>query len=160
MIEENVSATSAVLDLKRKLLAECVKVQKGMVENLRNTMKEAERSAMEHDEPSEDTMMDSFREEMQNKRDMFARQYEAALEELALLNKLTIEPYDTVQFGAIVRTSENNLFISISIGKIEVDGTTYFAISPLAPLYKVLTGLKAGESGTFRDKKITVKEVA
>ena len=47
-------------------------------------------------------------------------------------------------------------YISVSLGKILVDEVAYFAISPEAPLSKLLIGRKAGDKIRFRDKEILV----
>lgn len=157
-MEKETLATTG-LELKQRLLAECVRMQKDVVGNLRNAMEDAQNSAIEYEDNTEDTMTDSYREEMQNKRDMFARQYEAALEDLNLLSKVLIEQQDSVQFGSVVHTEDQKLFVSISLGQIKIDNTVYFAVSPSAPIYKELSGKKVGESADFRGKKITVKEI-
>lgn len=146
-------------EIKQALLAECIKLQKNIVATAKQAMNEAQESAMEYDESSEDNMVDSYREEMQNKRDMFARQVENALEDLALLQKVAIEATETIQFGSVVVTEQQKLFVSISLGQVKIDGDTYIALSPSAPLYKILQGKKKGETYQFRDKSVKILEV-
>ncbi len=146
--------------LKMRLLGECARMQKNILNNAKTAMQEAQDSANEHDGAMEEKF-DSYREELQNKRDMFARQADQALDDLAMLNRVnTTKENDTVMLGSVVETdAPQKLFISISLGKIELDGETYFAISPMAPLYKAMAGLKAGDSYEFRGKKCKVKNV-
>lgn len=152
--------TSEQLTLKQHLLSECLRIQKEVVANAKAAMQEAQDSAMEYDESAEDNMVDSYREEMQNKRDMFARQLEHALDELAILNKVRPDhKEDAASFGAVVVTEAQTMFVSISLGTIKVDGKTFVAVSPAAPLFKAVNGKKAGESFTFRDKAIKVLDV-
>lgn len=149
------------LSLKQRLLAECLKQQKSIVAAARYAMEDAQNSAKEHDEAGEEKLFDSYREEMQNKRDMFAKQFEQSLDDLAMLDKLDpIRQSSTVGFGSIVITENQKLFVSISIGQIVVDDdTTYFAISPSAPLAKAMFGKKAGETFEFRDKKTAILQL-
>lgn len=148
------------IELKKKLLAECFKMQRDIVNNARNAMLDAQESANEHDDNTEEKLFDSYREEMQNKRDMFAKQYEKALEELALLNKVDPQKeYDTASFGTVIITEAQSLFIAISLGQIKIDGKVYFAISPSAPLFKAVNGMRKGESFSFRDKPVKVLDV-
>jgi len=146
--------------LKQKLLAECIKMQKAVVENAKRTMTDFQISAVEGDDGNEEKLYNSYREEMQNQRDMFARHYELALEELGLLNKVLLSTeYKEASFGTVVRTEDQSFFISISLGAVQVDGKTYFAISPVKPIFKAFTGKKAGEFFNFREKQVKILEV-
>jgi transcription elongation GreA/GreB family factor len=148
------------LELKKRLLAECLKTQNSIVANARNAMNEAHESALEYDEAAEDNMVDSYREEMQGKRDMFARQLEHSLEDLALLHKVpTDKVLDSVMFGSVVITETQKLFVCISLGLLKTENDQFFAISPAAPLYKAISGLHKGDSFLFRDKKIKILDI-
>ncbi|MES2387269.1 MAG: hypothetical protein V4543_04665 [Bacteroidota bacterium] len=148
------------LELKQRLLAECVRMQNTVVDNARKAMNEYQESAMEYDESAEDNMVDSYREEMQNKRDMFARQLEHALEDLAMLHKVAADrEQDSALFGSVIITESQKLFISISLGQIKLDNEQFFAISPAAPLFKAMNGVKSGQSFNFRDKQTMILEV-
>lgn len=152
--------TSEHLTLKQHLLTECLRIQKEVVATAKAAMQDAQDSAMEYDDGAEDNMVDSYREEMQNKRDMFARQLEQALDELSMLNKVRPDhAEETAGFGAVVVTEAQTIFVCISLGTIKVDGKTFVAMSPNAPLFKAIAGKKAGESFTFRDKTIKILEI-
>lgn len=148
------------IELKKVLLAECFRMQREIVNNARLAMVDAQESVLENEDSTEEKIFDSYREEMQNKRDMFAKQYEKVLEELALLNK--VEPqkvYDIAAFGTVVITEAQSLFVSISLGQIKIGDKIYFAVSPAAPLFKALSGKKKGDTFMFRDKSIKILDV-
>ena len=103
---------------------------------------------------------DSFRDQLIGRRDMFAAQYQKALTDMNVLQR--IDPKntkETVEFGAIVISDISRFIIAISAGKIELDGSTYYAISPAVPLYKAMEGLTSGESFEFNGKRQTIKEL-
>lgn len=149
--------------LKRKqhLLTECLRLQTANIEQLRGAMLEAQQSANDNEDDTEEKLFNSYREEMQNKRDMFARQLDQALDDMALLSKVTATVANKdVSLGAVVETSSGQkLFISISLGKVVADGEAFFAISPSAPLFKAMAGKKKGDTYDFRDQKVTILEV-
>ena len=58
--------------------------------------------------------------------------------------------------GAIVKTDADNYYISVSLGKVVVDDHTYFAVSPAAPLSKLLMRKKVGDKVKLRDREILV----
>ncbi len=68
-------------------------------------------------------------------------------------------PFDAVALGSLTYTTQGNYFISIGLGKIICDGTTYFAISLASPIGQLLLGKKVGETINFRDKKITIQQI-
>lgn len=147
------------ISLKQRLMAECVRMQKNIINNAREAMQDAQLSANEHEGAMEEKF-DSYREELQNKRDLFARQLDQGLDDLAFLNKVNSQKeYDTVMLGAVVITEMQHLFISISLGKIEIDDQVYFAVSPMAPIYKAMAGLKKGDVFEFRGKKTKILDV-
>ncbi len=149
------------LKRKQQLLTECLRLQTQNVEQLRAAMLEAQQSANDNDDDTEEKLFNSYREEMQNKRDLFARQLDQALDDMALLHKVTAlaESKDT-SFGAVVETSAGQkLFISISLGQVKLNGDTFFALSPSAPLFKAMAGKKKGEPYEFRGQTASITDV-
>jgi len=141
--------------LKRKLVEECLKVQTMNAENVETAMNEAQQSANEYGQARD--RYDSFRIQLLGKRNMYAIQLEKAVEEIKILEKidLTKENKD-VNFGAVVITNEQKLFVSISLGKIQIENDFYFAISSMVPLFNAMQGLKKGDSFEFNGKNIRI----
>jgi hypothetical protein len=65
-----------------------------------------------------------------------------------------------VEVGCLVETSNGNYYLSISAGKIELEGVIYFAVSPSAPIAQVLLGAKVGDSRTFNGNTFLVKGIS
>lgn len=145
---------------KQRILSECLRLQKAIVENARKAVNDAQESANEGDDSTEEKLYNSYREEMQNKRDMFARQFSIAVDDLNNLNQIvTSKEYKQAEFGSIVVTDTGTYFISISLGQVKVDGKTIFAVSALAPIYRAFEGKKKGDSYTFQGKALKIKEI-
>lgn len=129
-----------------------------MVESAKEAMNEAQQALNEYG-PNKDRY-DSFREQLIGRRDMFAGQYQKALTDLNVLEKINCSKLnDQVEFGSIVVSDSSKYLIAISSGKIEFDGEVYYAISPAVPLFKVMEGLKKGDSFEFNGKRQTIKEL-
>ncbi len=147
------------LALKQKLYEACLKMQRNSVQRVKDVMKEAQESALADDENSEE-LFDSYREQMQHTRDMYASQLQVAQNDLEVLERVPGNDLTTViESGAVVRTENQNFFVAISLGKVDLDGKTYFPISTSSPIFQAMVGLKQGASFQFRDKKYTIKEV-
>lgn len=143
---------------KRSIYNASVAAQMRLMENARLVMTEAQDGANEYGQPQD--RYDSFRTQLLKRRDLFAAQYQKALEDLKILNRIDPEKLlKQVEFGAAVITNDQKLFISMGIGKVEVDGELWYAISPLVPFYAVIKGKKKGDEFEFRGKKCKIVEV-
>lgn len=65
-----------------------------------------------------------------------------------------------IGLGSLVQTKTVNYYISISAGKIELDGKTYFAISPISPIAQAMKGKKKGETFEFNGKGFDLLHVS
>ena len=146
-------------ELKKQFLDECIKIQIQHLQTLKDEVDEAERIANDNESGAEENM-NSFREEMQNKREVFTRQFLIANNDLQLLHQIEGKhTFNTVQLGSIVITENQKLFISVSLGKINFDGSDWYSISTQTPLFKVIAGLRAGQSTSFNGKEIKIVDV-
>ena len=144
--------------LKEKLLNYCIKHQEDAISRLQKEIDDAQKMANDYGAPKD--RYDAFRTKMMRQRDMFAQQQEKANIVLNTLQKIRMDAvFDKVEFGAVVITDKQKLFISAGIGKIEVSGNTYFAISPIVHIYKALEGKGMGDEVVFNGMKITIKEI-
>ena len=92
------------LAFKRRLYQECLKLQRNSVQRVRDVMKEAQESALVDDENSEE-LFDSYREQMQHTREMYASQLQTAQNELDVLERVPANDIaQVIESGAVVRT--------------------------------------------------------
>lgn len=136
----------------------CKSMQSETIRNLKAAVDESQKAANEYGPPKD--RYDSFRTQLLRKRDMYALQLSKAMEQKDILGR--IEPgkkLDKVEFGALVFTDKQNIFVSIGLGKLEVNNQTFFAISPQVPIFKALQGRKAGEEFTFNNNKFKILEI-
>jgi septation ring formation regulator EzrA len=146
------------LEIKKKLFDACLHHQNEVIENLKELMSDAQESANDYGMPKD--RYDSYRMQLLRKRDMYGQQLEKALEEIVILKKIDISKENKdVSFGAVVITDAQKLFISISLGKIEIEGETFYAVSVKVPFYDVIKGKKKGNTFDFRAKQYKVVDV-
>jgi len=146
------------LEIKKKLFDACMSHQIEVVENLKDLMSDAQQSANDYGMPKD--RYDSYRMQILRKRDMYGQQLEKALEEISILKKINISTENIeVGFGSVVFTDDQKLFISISLGKIEIEKETYYAVSVKVPFYEVIKGKKKGSTFEFRGKENQILEV-
>lgn len=144
--------------IKIKLIEVCKVMQKENIEHLKSVMDEAQNSANEYGMPKD--RYDSYRAQLLRKRDMFAKQYNIAIEQMNILEKIDVDiKHNVVQFGSIVFTKNKKLFISSSLGEVAFKNDIFFAISPNVPFYNAIKGLKIGDSFEFRGEKDEIIDI-
>ncbi|MCK4568974.1 MAG: hypothetical protein KAT76_01715 [Bacteroidales bacterium] len=148
-----------LLEFKKELLNACFDEIDDRVASLRKVMDEAQQSANDYGQPKD--RYDSYRAQLLRKRDLFGQQLYKILEQRNILEKVNAEKTsDIVEFGAVVVTNMQKIFISVGLGKIECRGGDYFVISPGVPIFKAMEGMKAGDSFEFRGQKINILEIS
>ena len=65
-----------------------------------------------------------------------------------------------VELGSLVKTNRGTYFISIGIGKLEVNNEDYYSISFASPIGKVLHNKKIGDSFQFQEKEFKVLDIS
>lgn len=145
-------------NFKRRLVELCKTRLGEVAENTRLAMAEAQSSANEYGVPKD--RYDSYRTQVLRKRDMFAGQLQQTLEQIACLDKIGVDKlHSKVEFGSVVFTSMQNIFIATGIGKLKIEKGEVFVISPHVPIFDALKGKTTGEVVDFRGNKIKVNEV-
>lgn len=147
------------MELKRKIYEEALNKQKSLIDNSSEAMLQAQESANET-QGAMGEKFESFREQCQIDRDLYAKQLQEAITGFATLKQIQIEKeYDKVSVGSVVITDTQAFFIAVSVGTIKINEKTFFVISPQSPLYQAMAGCKKNETFMFRDKKHTIKDV-
>jgi len=146
------------LEFKKELIKVCLDYQNKSAENLLAVMRDAQQGANDYGQPKD--RYDSYRIQLLRKRDMYGNQLKKVNYEINILERIEISrKNDTVSFGAVVITDAQKLFIAIGIGKINVQGETFYSISTLVPFYQAMAGLKQGDTFTFRGNEIKIIEL-
>jgi transcription elongation GreA/GreB family factor len=148
------------MKLKEQVLDACLQQQQDSIKRLKELVKELQESANEEKGASSGEDGVSMREQLQYDVDMYSRQLDQASASYATLKLIDPNQVNsTVKHGALVMTDKTNVLVGASIGKIVVEGKTFFTISIESPLYQAMEGKKKGETFAFRDQTQTVLEV-
>ncbi|GAB4312484.1 MAG: hypothetical protein Kow00127_03040 [Bacteroidales bacterium] len=146
------------LAVKKRLIEYCRDEIDSTMTHLREAMEDAQRAANEYGPPKD--RYDSFRTQLLRKRDMFAKQLSEAAERKTVLDRIDPDQLlDTIQLGAVVVTNAQKMFISIGLGRIDLNGEVYYAISPGVPVFRAMQGKRAGESYQFNGRTFKIEKV-
>ena len=146
------------IELKKRLLEVCIARQQEIAAELQHEVDETLRLSNEYGAPKD--RYDPYRTKLMNQNNLFAQQLKQANTLLVTLQKIPVDKeINTVEFGAIVITNKQKIFVSVGMGKVELDGETYYAISPRVPIFEAMRGKKAGETFVFKGQAFQIKEV-
>jgi transcription elongation GreA/GreB family factor len=109
---------------------------------------------------------DTFKEELQERKNNISIQYAKVLEELSNINKIKIIEQKTVGLGSVVKTKDENgiktnyfIFSNISTKPLIINGVNYFLLNLESPIGSVLKGKSENDELVFRGKKILITEI-
>ncbi len=146
------------LEFKKKLYDRCMEILEESAETARRQMNEVQEDAneaeLEHD------VFDGSRTELLRKRDIYAEQLQKAVDEIQILKKVSFDNMsEQVEFGAVVITNRQKMFIALGLGKVSIDDDVYYVISKDVPVYKAMEGLKKGDEFEFNNMKFTINDL-
>ncbi|UOG73912.1 3-oxoacyl-ACP synthase [Hymenobacter tibetensis] len=143
--------------IKILLHAACATFVTQRIEAAQAAMLTAQESANSETKSSAGDKYETGRAMAQEERNRNAVQLQQALQLQGELARINPElPSDAVRPGALVQTSMGYFYVSISAGKLTVEGHDYFAVSAAAPVAAALAGKRSGEEAIFNGKAVRI----
>ena len=145
-------------ELKRKLTEKCIEHQQEVINKLQSEIEDAQQQANEYGQPKD--RYDAYRTKLMRQIELYAKQLDKAKIVFDTLQKIPLEKeINSVEFGAIVITNKQNLYISAGLGKVTFDGKEFYAISPQVPIFKAFNGKQKGDKVLFNGNSFIIKDV-
>lgn len=128
------------------------------------TILEKELKYLAHDiaEDTKSSAGDKFEtsREMANAEiDKLQGQVNSMNKDITQLNLLPVSRSTIIGLGSLVRTDIAWIYISISLGQLQVDNTNVLVISSAAPLAQLFLGKRIDEKVTFNGKTYHIEEI-
>ncbi len=147
--------------LKKQLHQACLDIVLQRIENAREALEAARDAANGETKSSAGDKYETGRAMMQQEQE---KSHMQLMESTRLKNELlTISPEkkcEKAEPGSLVITNLGRFYISGGIGKLKVGQEEFFAISLAAPIGKALSGKRAGEEGSFQNRKFRIIQIA
>ncbi|MDR6527838.1 transcription elongation GreA/GreB family factor [Chryseobacterium rhizosphaerae] len=99
------------------------------------------------------------REMLQQEINNLQRQLNETLNQQAILQKITSDPSEKVQNGALVKTDKGLFYIAASIGEIIVENQKIMTVSAESPLVKAMFGKKKGDVFAINTMTQTIENI-
>jgi len=145
-------------DFRAKIINTCIDLLNQHIKDTTEVIKDIEQSVQEYGPPKD--RYDSFKTQLSRRRELLSEQIQKAWEEIEIFKRIDPNKTETnAGFGAMVVTTKQQLFISVGMGKFEIDGKIWHAVSPAVPICQALAGLKKGDRFQFRDEQITILDL-
>lgn len=146
------------LDYKKELIGFCIQSLQQKEAELQIELDDTMKIANDYG-PQKDRY-DGFRNQQMRKIEMHTVQIHAVQSDIREFLQINTEHVsNSVKLGSLFSTSDQTILVATGLGKVEFKGDSIFVISPKVPFYEALKGLKQGEVGDFRGKKISINEV-
>ncbi len=148
------------MTFKQKIHAHCLGVLNSKILELENILKELDASAASDTKSSAGDKHETARAMVQIEQENTGKQLQELMEQKNILEQ--IDPAlvsSQITKGSLVKTDKNLLYLSMGMGKINVDGKTIMVLSPQSPLGMKLMGLKAGNTAVINGVKYVVEAV-
>ena len=138
----------------------CIDVFKKRIAAAEFVVQQAQDSANSDEKSSAGDKHETGRAHGQNDREMNERQLSEAKRELQLAESINADKiYDSFVKGAVAICGEEIYFMSVGLGKTEIEHKKVFLISPDAPLSKLMFEKKSGDKIVFNEKEFLLMEV-
>lgn len=100
------------------------------------------------------------REMMQREMDKISASIDQSKNQLNFLSKINLNrSYSIVDLGCLIHTDQGIYYISIGVGKVEINAEIIYAISLDSPIGQLLKGKRVGDELEFRGKTLTINQL-
>ena len=149
-------------DIEKKALYDlCSNFVQSKIDMIQNAIQNAQEAANNETKSTAGDKHDTSRAMMQLEVEQKSKQLiEATKLKQALLQFTPESGSEMVSLGSLVKTDVGNYYVSVSIGKLDIEDEMYFAVSPVSPLASQMIGKKEGEKFEFNGRNITIFELS
>jgi len=137
-------------ELKSLLLKQCSQFVTIRQDRILKTIADIEDSLKEESKSTSGDKHHTGRAMLQIEREQVGKQLKEIEKVNNQLQKVDISSTsEVIRLGSIAQTNQASFFISISVGKLEINKTVYLGLAPNSPIGLCLLGKKEGEQFNF-----------
>ncbi len=138
--------------------AACMALLEHRMGLLQGEMRSLHDSSEEETKSSAGDKYETTREMIQAEKEKLAGRIEETTKFQHIVSGLQpTESSATVQSGSLVRTENGWMYLSVSLGTVEVEGQKIFVISPIAPIGQAMLGKREGQTFSLNGKSQTIQ---
>jgi len=147
-------------EIKFELQQQCSALILARLESIQKIIKNLETSLKDETKCTSGDKHHTGRAMLQIERENAGRQLSEIEKVMRLLDRVDIENSSGIaRLGSIVETNHANFFMSISVGKLEINETIYLGVASNSPIGLCLLGKSKGEQFNFNRKVYKILKV-
>jgi hypothetical protein len=149
-----------MLKIKKNIYKEILIILDSKISSLQNTIKETTEDRNNDTKSSAGDKYETGREMLQIEIQKNKLLLDKTLKLKGELSNINIDKqHNKVEYGSLVITNQGNYFISIGIGKIEINNNDYYSISFASPIGKLLQNKEINGCFKFQEKEFIIKKI-
>ena len=140
------------MTLKEKIHQTCFDLVQQKIDELQENLHDLTESAGNETKRTAGDKHETALAMLQIEQENNSRQLNELLQQKAVLEKL--DPHlqtEMIVRGSLVETNKGHFYISLGLGKLKIENETVFAVSPDAPLGKLMLMKKSGDAFQFNN---------
>lgn len=146
--------------MKEELLKKCNEFVKNRLENIQQTISSNQKALNSETKSSAGDKHETGRAMLQLEMEKAGKQLSNISDLKNTLAKIDVSKKSKIaHLGSVIKTTEVNYFLSISVGQIIVRKEIFYAISISSPIGKILLGKQENDVFNFNSKLIKIIEV-
>ena len=146
--------------LKQKIYGHCLLILNEKIEALRAALSNATEAANNETKSTAGDKHETSRAMIQLEQEKLSKQLNEVLDQKAEFEKIDTSKISTqAGKGTLIQSDKGILFISIGLGKINVEGQNVFVISPQSPLGQKLIGKKEKDVVDMNNVKYSIEKL-
>ncbi|ARV09765.1 3-oxoacyl-ACP synthase [Winogradskyella sp. PC-19] len=148
------------MNIKKQLYKESETILYKRLEVIQHTISDIQKALQSETKSSAGDKHETGRAMLQLEREKAGNQLAELQKQIELLHKINTEAlHNKAVLGSIVKTTELNYFISVSVGEIKIEHESFYAISAATPIGRLLISKEVGDVIQFRTQQFKIIEV-
>ncbi|MEQ8925300.1 MAG: 3-oxoacyl-ACP synthase [Fulvivirga sp.] len=142
--------------MKKRVLAACKQAVAIKLADLKNQLKDLQESANDDSKSAMGDKYETGRAMVHLEQENLMTRYSELSNQLETLHALSTEDTTTIQNGSLINTDHGKFYMSVGLGKIDLESDSVFAIASNSPIGKELFGKSAGTSVMVNGRTYTI----
>ncbi len=146
--------------IKSQLHLKCLEIATSKVSDLKKIINITQEAANNETKSSAGDKHETGRAMAQLETEKLSKQLSEALKIEQVLTQINPNSeHKKIGLGSLITTNNGTFYLSASLGKVEIDKSVFYIISPASPIGKLLLTKKEKESFSFNGKNYVIETI-
>lgn len=145
--------------MKDKLIAEIQENLQNKLSNSLDNFNQIQEALLNDSKSSAGDKHETARAMAQIELERAGKQLNETQKLLQTFNQINFQSHESVKLGSLVITNDFYFFISIPLGKLEIDSKEIYCFGTQAPFCSEIIGKKVGENFVFSNVQLTITSI-